>query len=237
MKDAAAGLIGSISSLGWRVHPQGYPFVLVFAVVTWLLFFVWEVLGVLGSVLTVWCLFFFRDPERVIPERKNVVVSAADGCVAAVVPKSTPPGGGKGFGPCTRVSIFMNVFDCHMNRSPVAGVLRKITYRKGKFFNASLDKASIYNERQTLIIETSSRHRFAVVQIAGLVARRIVSFVKEGDKLARGQRFGMIRFGSRVDIYMPQGVKCLVSPGQTMVAGETVIASLSATSRARKRKT
>ena len=201
----------------------------VFIVLTVLLFFLWAPLGFLGLVLTVWCLFFFRDPERVVPKQKNVVVSAADGRVMAVVPKSKPPD--KMGKTSTRVSIFMNVFHCHMNRVPVAGVLKKIVYRKGRFFNASLEKASVHNERQTLLIQTPSGLSFVVVQIAGLIARRIVSFVEEGEKLSRGERFGMIRFGSRVDIYMPPGVKCLVSPGQTVIAGETVIGAFSVRSK------
>src|SRR5690606_13359058 len=205
----------------------------IFAVVTIGLFLVSELLGWIGVGLTVWCYYFFRDPVRVPPARGGLVLSPADGIVS-LIEKAVPP---KELGmpetPLTRVSVFMNVFNCHVNRSPVAGEVVSIAYRPGKFFNASLDKASADNERHSLRIRMEDGRELAVVQIAGLVARRIVCFVKPQERLQAGDRFGLIRFGSRLDVYLPEGVTPLVSPGQTMVAGETVIADLISTDHIR----
>lgn len=210
------------------MHPEGRRFVAIFAAVTLLLFLLWEPLGWIGVGLTVWCYYFFRDPERVTPARPGLIVSPADGIVSLIEPAVPPAELGMPDAPLTRVSVFMSVFNCHVNRSPVAGEVAAISYRPGKFFNASLDKASADNERNSLRIRMEDGRDLAVVQIAGLVARRILCFVKPGDRLATGERFGLIRFGSRLDVYLPPGVAPLVSVGQTMVAGETVLAHLDA---------
>ena len=208
------------------IHREGYRFIAIFAAVTLVLFLIWLPLGLLGLGLTVWCYYFFRDPERVTPDREGLVVSPADGVISLLMPAVPPAELGLGEAPMTRISIFMNVFNCHVNRLPVAGTITALAYRPGKFLNASLDKASEDNERNGLTVQTESGARIGVVQIAGLVARRIVCEVAEGDVLATGQRFGMIRFGSRLDVYLPEGVAPLVCLGQTMVAGETVLADL-----------
>ncbi|MBC7131479.1 MAG: phosphatidylserine decarboxylase [Roseovarius sp.] len=210
------------------MHPEGRRFVAIFAGAALLLFLVWEPLGWLGAGLTVWCYYFFRDPERVTPARPGLIVSPADGIVSLIGPAVPPAELGLPDIPLTRVSVFMSVFNCHVNRAPVAGVVRTIAYRPGKFLNASLDKASEDNERNGIVIEMEDGRLLPVVQIAGLVARRIVCFVQEGESVARGERFGLIRFGSRLDVYLPQGVSPLVQVGQTMVAGETVLAELDA---------
>ena len=215
------------------MHPEGRKFVAIFAAVTVVLFLIWSVLGWIGVGLTIWCYYFFRDPVRVTPARDGLIVSPADGIVS-LIEKAVPPAElGMSDMPLTRVSVFMSVFNCHVNRAPVAGRVAAIAYRPGKFFNASLDKASADNERNSLCIEMSDGRQIAVVQIAGLVARRIVCFTKRGDTLRTGERFGLIRFGSRLDVYLPDGVKPMVNLGQTMVAGETVVADLTASERAR----
>ncbi|MCC6002247.1 MAG: phosphatidylserine decarboxylase [Pararhodobacter sp.] len=208
------------------VHREGHLFIGIFAVVTLVLFLIWQPLGWLGVVLTIWCYYFFRDPARVTPLRPGLVVSPADGVVSHVMPAVPPAELGMGDAPLTRISIFMNVFDCHVNRVPAAGTIAAVAYRPGKFLNASLDKASEDNERNALAITLKDGRQIAVVQIAGLVARRIVCDVKPGDMMETGARFGMIRFGSRLDVYLPDDVAPLVALGQTMVAGETVLADL-----------
>ena len=208
------------------MHPEGYRFVGAFAAISVMLFLIWEPLGWLGVGLTVWCYYFFRDPRRVVPIGDNLVISPADGVVSLIQPAVPPAELGMGDQPMTRVSVFMNVFNCHVNRMPVGGRITHVAYRPGKFLNASLDKASTDNERNGLAIELPDGRRIGVVQIAGLVARRIVCFVQPGLQLDRGERFGLIRFGSRVDVYLPDGVAPLVALGQTMVAGETVLADL-----------
>ncbi|RDW12330.1 phosphatidylserine decarboxylase [Paracoccus thiocyanatus] len=208
------------------MHREGIRFVAVFAAATLLLFLVWEPLGWIGVGLTVWCYYFFRDPKRVTPARPGLIVSPADGIVSLIEPAVPPAELGMEDAPLTRVSVFMSVFNCHVNRSPAAGQVAAVAYRPGKFLNASLDKASVDNERNGLRIRLEDGRDLAVVQIAGLVARRIVCFVKPGDRLDRGERFGLIRFGSRLDVYLPPGVVPLVAIGQTMIAGETVIARL-----------
>ncbi|WP_417723465.1 phosphatidylserine decarboxylase [Salipiger sp.] len=208
------------------MHPEGRKFVAIFAAITLVLFLICDPLGWIGVGLTVWCYYFFRDPERVVPQRPGLVVSPADGVVSLIEPAVPPAELGMGPEPLTRVSVFMSVFNCHVNRSPVAGELVKMAYRPGKFLNASLDKASEDNERNALRIRLDDGTEIAVVQIAGLVARRIMWWKKDGDRLERGERFGLIRFGSRLDVYLPDGVPPLVGIGQTMVAGESVIADL-----------
>ncbi len=208
------------------MHPEGRRFVAIFVVVTVGLFLISGFLGWIGVGLTVWCYYFFRDPERVTPLRPGVVVSPADGIVSLIEPAVPPAELGMPDVALTRVSVFMSVFNCHVNRVPVTGEIAAIAYRPGKFFNASLDKASVDNERNSLRIRMTDGRDLAVVQIAGLVARRIVCFVKVGDTLTTGERFGLIRFGSRLDVYLPEGVEPIVALGQTMIAGESVIAEL-----------
>jgi phosphatidylserine decarboxylase len=220
-------IINSIKSQAAPIHPQGYPFVGGFALASIVLFWIWTPLGWIGTILTVWCAYFFRDPVRVTPLREGLVVAPADGRVSRVVNAVPPPELGLSDRPLPRISIFMSVFDCHVNRSPIAGRIERMVYRAGKFINADLDKASEDNERNCFII-TSPRARIGVVQIAGLIARRIVPFVQEGQTVTSGDRIGMIRFGSRVDVYLPEGGRALVAEGQTSLAGETVLADLSA---------
>jgi phosphatidylserine decarboxylase len=220
-------IANSIRSQIVPIHPQGYPFIGAFALISLILFWIWTPLGWIGAVLTVWCVYFFRDPPRVTALRDGLVIAPADGRVSLVGSAVPPEEMGLGTRPLTLVSIFMSVFDCHVNRSPVSGRIERIVYRKGLFLNADLDKASEDNERNAFTIATGNR-KLGVVQIAGLIARRIVPFVNEGQTVAAGERIGMIRFGSRVDVYLPEGVAPLVAEGQTSLAGETVIADLSA---------
>ena len=223
----------TFSSLVMPVHRAGYPFIGGFAAATLVLFVIWAPLGVIGLALTVWCYYFFRDPPRVTPARAGLVVSPADGVVSGVGPAVPPAELDLGATPRTRVSVFMDVFNCHVNRAPVAGTVTRIAYRPGKFINAAHDKASDDNERNGLVLALADGRNIGVVQIAGLVARRILCEVTEGAALETGARFGMIRFGSRLDVYLPDGVAPLVAEGQTMVAGETVIADLESDERAR----
>jgi phosphatidylserine decarboxylase len=216
----------SIRSQFAPVHPEGYPFVGGFAIATAILFWLWSPAGWLAAAATLWCAYFFRDPQRVTPVYPGVVVAPADGRVVSVGTVVPPPDLGLGPAPLLRISIFMSVFDCHVNRSPVTGRVERIVYHEGLFLNASLDKASDDNERNSLIIGTPEGIRVAVVQVAGLIARRIVRFVYEGQALGAGQRVGMIRFGSRADVYLPAGTLSLVGEGQTAIAGETVLAEL-----------
>jgi phosphatidylserine decarboxylase len=207
------------------ISPEGYPFIGIFALVTVFLFWVWTPLGWAGTVLTIWCVLFFRDPPRVTPMRDGVIVAPADGMISMVTSAAPPRELGLGDKLLPRVSIFMSVFNCHINRSPASGRIEKILYQPGKFFNADLDKASLDNERNSLVIATGAGS-VGVVQIAGLVARRIVCFVREGQNMSAGERFGMIRFGSRLDVYLPEGVTPHVAVGQTAIGGETVLADL-----------
>jgi phosphatidylserine decarboxylase len=219
------------------MHPEGIRFVGAFALASAVLFLIWAPLGWIGVGLTVWCYYFFRDPKRVTPTRPGLVISPADGVVSLIEPAVPPAELGLGPEPLTRVSVFMNVFNCHVNRAPVPGTVSKVAYRPGKFLNASLDKASEDNERMSLAMQMEDGRHVAFVQIAGLVARRIVCFVTEGTRLGAGERFGLIRFGSRVDVYLPQGVNPLVAVGQGTIAGETVLADLTATEPPRQGRT
>ena len=220
-------IAASIRSQLVPIHREGYPFIAIFAFATLVLFWLWAPLGWIGIALTLWCTLFFRDPPRVTPSRDGLLVAPADGRISMVTQAPPPPELGIGDAPLARISIFMSVFDCHINRSPLAGRIERIAYRAGAFLNADLDKASEDNERNSFLIAAPGLN-VAVVQIAGLVARRIVSFTSEGQSVAAGERLGMIRFGSRVDVYLPGGGTFLVSPGQRAVAGETVIADLRA---------
>ena len=215
------------------MHREGIKFILIFSVTSLILFFIYIPLGWVGIGLTIWCYYFFRDPKRTTPVRDGLLVSPADGVISLIEKTMPPPELDIEKEELIRISVFMNVFNCHVNRSPIAGKVMEINYRPGKFFNASLDKASVDNERSSLVIQIPDGRQIIVVQIAGLVARRIVSFVKPKQTLRIGQRFGLIRFGSRVDIYLPTGVQPLVCLGQTMVSGETVIADLTSKELAR----
>jgi phosphatidylserine decarboxylase len=185
-------------------------------------------LGIAGVVLTLWCVYFFRDPERITPVREGLIISPADG-VVKMIDKAPPPKElNMGDKDRWRICVFMNVFNVHVNRIPISGTVTALNYRPGKFLNASLDKASELNERQSLGLTLDGGKDVALVQIAGLVARRILCDVTEGREMKTGERFGMIRFGSRVDVYLPDGVKPMVAVGQTAIAGETVIADIQA---------
>ncbi|AXI43435.1 phosphatidylserine decarboxylase [Sulfitobacter sp. SK011] len=208
------------------MHKEGRKFVAIFAVIAIILGFIWDPLFWIGCGATVWCYYFFRDPVRIVPQREGLVISPADGVVSLISDVVPPVELELGDAPLTRISVFMNVFNCHVNRAPIAGKVTQIAYHKGKFVNASLDKASEHNERNGLTIESASGARIGVVQIAGLVARRIVCFVQPGEAVGLGHRFGLIRFGSRLDVYLPKGVKPSVCLGQTSVAGETILADL-----------
>src|SRR3954468_10138193 len=190
-------VLASIRSQLAPIHREGLPFIGAFALVSLILFWLWPPLGWLGTFATLWCVYFFRDPMRVTPVREGIVVAPADGRVSMIAQVLPPAELGLGDRPLARVSIFMSVFNCHVNRSPVAGRIDRIVYRPGAFINAELDKASEDNERNSLVIATPNG-RIGVVQIAGLVARRIVSFVREGQSIGAGERFGLIRFGSRL---------------------------------------
>ncbi len=209
------------------IHPEGYIFIAGFAIVAFLAHWISPTLGWIGFIATAWCVYFFRDPARVTPLREGLVVSPADGVVCSIGFFLPPAELGLGAEPMQRVSVFMSVFDCHVNRAPITGRISRIAYRPGLFLNADLDKASEDNERNGLVIE-APQGRFGVVQIAGLVARRIVSFVQEGESLGVGDRFGLIRFGSRVDVYMPTYARPTVAIGSRAIAGETVLADLTA---------
>ena len=204
------------------IHPEGYLFVAGFAVASLILWWIWSPLGWLGLIATLWCAYFFRDPARVTPIDPDLVIAPADGVVSFAGLAAPPPELGLGMGPLQRVSIFMSVFDCHVNRAPVEGRVERIAYRPGLFLNADLDKASEDNERNSIVIAAQSG-QFGVVQIAGLVARRIVCFTHEGAQLGAGERIGLIRFGSRVDVYLPPSVRIVVGLNSRAVAGETVI--------------
>ena len=208
------------------VHNDGYKFIAAGAVVALLLFLLWPPAAWLVVLVTAWIVYFFRDPVRVTPLREGLVVAPGDGRVSAIERVRPPAELGLGDTERVRVSIFLSVFDVHINRSPVAGRIVRSLYVPGSFLNAALDKASEENERRSLVIATADGTEIAVVQIAGLIARRIVTFAKEGDNVGAGERFGLIRFGSRVDLYLPPGVGPLVAIGQRAIGGETVMADL-----------
>jgi phosphatidylserine decarboxylase len=223
------GILDTIFDTLSPVHPDGHKFIAIGAAVTLLFFFLYPPLGWLAAALTAWVVYFFRDPQRVTPLRSGLVIAAADGKISAVEKVKPPAELGMGSDERVRISTFLSVFDVHINRAPVAGRITRSLYVPGAFLNAALDKASEENERRVLVIETASDGEIGVVQVAGLVARRIVTFSAIGDALGAGQRFGLIRFGSRVDVYLPVGKSALVSVGQRAVAGETVLADLQST--------
>ncbi|WP_336287878.1 MULTISPECIES: phosphatidylserine decarboxylase [unclassified Bartonella] len=206
------------------IHKEGYPFIVAFFVISLILGWIWSPLFWCGLVLTVWCIYFFRDPNRVIPLNPNWVISPADGRISFVEPCVPPEELGLGNKEMIRISVFMDIFSCHINRIPISGTVESIVYRPGKFVNAELDKASQFNERNGVVID-SKHGKIGIVQIAGMVARRVVCWSKENDSVMTGQRFGLIRFGSRLDIYIPIEVKLRVAVGQVAIAGETVLGS------------
>lgn len=208
------------------VHRDGYKFIAIGAGLTFLFMMVWAPLGWLALLVTLWVVYFFRDPDRVTPLREGLVIAPADGRVIAVQRVRPPMELGLGEEERLRISTFLSVFDVHVNRAPIPGRITRSLYVPGAFLNAAFDKASEQNERRALVIETPAGDEVAVVQIAGLVARRILTFAGEGDTVGVGQRFGLIRFGSRVDVYLPPGKTSLVAVGQRAVAGETVLADL-----------
>jgi phosphatidylserine decarboxylase len=220
------GIFDTIFETLSPIHPDGHKFIAIGAAITLLFFLLYPPIGWLLAILTAWVVYFFRDPLRVTPLRPGLVISAADGKISAVEKVRPPAELGMGPEERVRISTFLSVFDVHINRSPVAGRISRSLYVPGAFLNAALDKASEENERRILVIETPADGEIGVVQIAGLVARRIVTFSQIGETLGVGQRFGLIRFGSRVDVYLPPGKGALVSVGQRAVAGETVLADL-----------
>ena len=206
-----------------KIHAEGYKFLVIFIVATIILYFISGFLGFIGFVLTIWVYYFFRDPERVSIEDDNYLTSPADGLVLQVLETNGPKELGLENKKFKKISIFMNVFDCHVNRTPCSGKISQIIYKPGKFFNASLDKASEENERNYYKIKNNSGEDIIVVQIAGLIARRIVTETSENQDLQQGERIGMIRFGSRADVYF-ENYEPLVKVNQKTIAGETLIA-------------
>jgi len=228
------GILDSILGAFVPIHPDGYKFVIGAAVATLLLFAVAPPLGWLAAIVTAWCAYFFRDPERVTPARRNLVISAADGKIAAIASVVPPRELELGDAKLTRISVFLSIFDVHIVRAPVAGRIVRSHYVPGAFLNAELDKASEENERRALVIETATGEKLGLVLIAGLIARRIVTFTGEGASVARGERIGLIRFGSRVDVYLPEGARSLAEIGQTAIGGETVLAEFVGSEEARE---
>tara|TARA_R110000787_G_scaffold48866_3_gene117360 strand:- start:19641 stop:20339 length:699 start_codon:yes stop_codon:yes gene_type:complete len=215
------------------INKEGHRFIAIFAAVTLALFlFTWPLLGWIGVILTLWCVYFFRDPDRNVPTREGLIVSPADG-VVQMIERAVPPEE-LGMGPDARlrISIFLNVFNVHVNRVPLGGTIIRQVYRPGKFLNAALDKASEENERHAVHLRDDKGNDIVFVQIAGLVARRIVCYLTDNQEVRTGERFGLIRFGSRTDIYLPEGVEPMVGLGQSMVGGETIIADLNAKNEA-----
>ncbi len=220
------GILETIFDTLAPVHPDGHKFVAAGALAALLFFVLWPPLGWILAGITAWIVYFFRDPARVTPMRDGLVVSAADGKISSIDKVRPPPELALGPQERVRISTFLSVFDVHIQRAPVSGRIVRSVYIPGAFLNAALDKASEENERRAIVIEMPGGGEIGVVQIAGLVARRIVTFSREGDSLAAGQRYGLIRFGSRVDIFLPPGAQPLVSVGQRAIAGETVFADL-----------
>jgi len=219
-------LLDDIGHVFARPHPAGRPFVLGGLIAVMLGLAVGPWLAWLGLLFTLFCLFFFRDPERVAPGRPGALIAPADGRVVSITPAIPPSELGLGAVPRWRVSTFLSLLNVHVNRVPADGIITRIAYRHGSFLSASEDRASEANERNAVSLRLSDGREIAVVQIAGLIARRIVCDLREGDSVHAGQRFGIIRFGSRADLYLPEGVRPLVAVGQTMIGGETVIAEL-----------
>lgn len=219
------------------VHPAGWPIIAIFALICLFLFIIDDVLGMVGLILLGWCVFFFRDPARHTPLKEGLIISPADGVVCGIekgvsLPKELDEADDDEN--YTRISVFLNVFNVHVNRVPIGGTIKQIVYTPGKFLNASLDKASEDNERSAALVETNDGKTVGFVQIAGLVARRIICDLKPGQNVETGEKYGIIRFGSRADIYIPKGSNPLVAIGQTMVGGETILADLKSREKRRE---
>ncbi len=226
MSSQEHGLLDSIGSLFVPVHREGHKFIAVLAILTLLFFLLWSPLGWLFAILTLFVAYFFRDPDRVVPMREGLIISPADGKIHSIERVYPPSELNLGEGELMRISIVLSIFDVHINRAPVAGQITHAEYIPGAFVNATLDKSSEDNERSATVFTTRSGEEIGVVQIAGFIARRIITFKKIGRTVGVGERFGLIRFGSRVDVYLPSGHNALVSVGQTTIAGETVLADL-----------
>jgi phosphatidylserine decarboxylase len=217
----------AIKLITFPIHKEGYKFIMIFAMITIIIALMSKTLGLIGLVATLWCIFFFRDPERIIPVDESAVVSPADGIITRIDFDVTAPDDlGYGNKKFNKISVFLNVFNVHVNRVPVSGTITKVNYKPGKFLSANADEASEENERNAVVVKTKNGKELAFVQVAGLVARRIISDLREGQIVQTGERYGIIRFGSRADIYLPEDVKIKVLVGQTMIGGETVIAQL-----------
>lgn len=220
-------LIDALKLILFPIHKEGYKFILIFALATIILALLSDFLGLIGLVLTLWCIFFFRDPERYAPVEDKIVISPADGVVTRVeYGVRAPDDLGYGNKKFNKVSVFLNVFNVHVNRVPVEGLVTKVSYKAGKFFSANADEASEENERNSVVVKTHEGIEVIFVQVAGLVARRIISDIKEGQEVKAGDRYGIIRFGSRADIYLPEDISIKSLVGQTMIGGETIIAKL-----------
>jgi phosphatidylserine decarboxylase len=218
-------LFSALKLITFAIHKEGYKFIIIFALITALLAMVSNSFGLIGLVATLWCVFFFRDPERVIPVEENVIVSPADGIVTRVeYGVEAPEDLGYSDKKFNKISVFLNIFNVHVNRVPVSGTVTKISYKSGKFLSANVDEASLENERNAVIVKTSNGAEIIFVQIAGLVARRIVCDLKEGQEVKTGNRYGIIRFGSRTDVYLPENISIKSLVGQSMIGGETIIA-------------
>jgi phosphatidylserine decarboxylase len=223
-----SSFVEAVKLASFAIHKEGYKFIIIFALATAGLALLNNNLGLIGIVATLWCIFFFRDPERVIPTDKDVIVSPADGVVTVVeYGVEAPKDLGFGSKKFNKISIFLNVFNVHVNRVPVAGKITKVSYKSGEFLSANAADASEKNERNSAVVKTADGTEIVFVQVAGLVARRIISDLKEGQEVKTGDRYGIIRFGSRADLYFPDGVEIKALLGQTMIGGESVIAKLS----------
>lgn len=221
-------------SVAAPIHKAGVPFVAGGLVATFLLGWIWGPLAAVGALVTLWMAYFFRDPDRTVPTRDGLVISPADGMVQLIVDAVPPPELEMGDRPRPRISVFLNVFDVHVNRVPMGGVVARARYKAGRFHNAALDKASDENERMSIRVTMPDGRDIGFVQIAGLVARRILCDLREGQTVRTGERYGLIRFGSRCDIYLPEGVSPLVCVGQRAIGGETVLADLNSTEAPRQ---
>jgi len=220
-------LLDALKLVTFPIHKEGYKFIFIFAIATAILALISNFLGMIGLVATLWCIFFFRDPERIIPIEENAIVSPADGVITRVEYGAEAPEElgftGKKF---NKVSIFLNVFNVHVNRVPISGKVTKVSYKPGKFLSANAEEASTENERNSIVVKTANGTEIIFVQVAGLVARRIVSDIVENQEVVTGQRYGIIRFGSRADLYFPENVEIKSLLGQTMIGGETIIAKI-----------
>lgn len=235
------GVVSStLKTLSFPIHPAGWPFILGFALIALVLCLFSSWLGLIGLLLTIWCLYFFRNPVRSVPQKDGLMVSPADGRVTAVTKNVALPveidQDKEDEETWTRISVFLSVFNVHVNRVPMAGTVKQVIYHPGQFLNASFDKASELNERSTTYVTVDKTKSYAFVQIAGLVARRIINDLHEGQTVETGQHMGLIRFGSRLDIYLPKGVNPMVTVGQTALAGETILADFKSKEKARTSK-